>query len=132
MKGDKRWSSRQGAPRRIYQTARDVTFLYGAGVDGGGGYAEFRVIPTDGRKHDPNLAQQTKYFGYAVGHWEGDTLVLDSIAFNDQTWLARGGFLHSEQMRIVEKLTRKGNEILYEVTIEDPEELSDITSQIRH
>jgi hypothetical protein len=114
---------RQGAPRRIYQTARDVTFLYGAGVDGGGGYAEFRVIPTDGRKHDPNQAQQTKYFGYTVGRWEGDTLVLDSIAFNDQTWLARGGFLHSDQMRIVEKFTRKGNEILYEVTVEDPEVL---------
>ncbi len=58
--------------------------------------------------------------GYTVGRWEGDTLVLDSVSFNDYTWLARGGFFHSDQMRVVEKFTRKGNEILYEVTVEDP------------
>jgi hypothetical protein len=61
--------------------------------------------------------------GYTVGKWEGDTLVLDSIAFNDFTWLARGGFFHTESMRVVEKFTRQGNEILYEVTVEDPEVL---------
>jgi hypothetical protein len=58
--------------------------------------------------------------GYTVGRWEGDTLVLDSIAFNDFTWLARGGFFHSDEMRVVERFTRQGNEILYEVTVEDP------------
>jgi len=46
--------------------------------------------------------------------------VLDSVSFNDYTWLARGGFFHSDQMRVVEKLTRKGDEILYEATVEDP------------
>jgi hypothetical protein len=114
---------RQGPPRRIYQTANDVTFVYGEYADGGGGYGEYRIIPTDGRKHDANEALQTKYMGYTVGHWEGDTLVLDSISFNDQTWLARGGFFHSDQMHVVEKFTRKGNQILYEVTVEDPEVL---------
>jgi hypothetical protein len=114
---------RQGAPTRIFQTARDVTFMYRGGVDGGGGYPDFRVVPTDGRKHDERQALQTKYTGYTVGRWEGDTLVLDSISFNDFTWLARGGFFHSDKMHIVEKLTRKGNEILYEATIDDPEVL---------
>jgi hypothetical protein len=113
---------RQGAPRRIYQSANDVTFLYGQYADGGGGYGEYRVIPTDGRKHDPAFLE-TRYMGYTMGHWEGDTLVLDSIAFNDQTWLARGGFFHSDQMRVVERLTRVGDEIRYEVTVEDPEVL---------
>jgi hypothetical protein len=113
---------RQGPPRRIYQSAKDVTFLYGQYADGGGGYGEYRVIPTDGRKHDPAFLE-TRYMGYTVGHWEGDTLVLDSIAFNDQTWLARGGFFHSDQMRVVERLTRVGDEIRYEVTVEDPEVL---------
>jgi hypothetical protein len=80
------------------------------------------VIPTDGRKHDPNDLT-TRYMGHTVGQWEGDTLVLDSVGFNDQTWLARGGFFHSDQMHVVEKLTRKGGEILYEVTVEDPEVL---------
>ena len=61
--------------------------------------------------------------GYTVGRWEGDTLVLDSIGFSDETWLGRGGFFHSDQMRVIEKFTRKGNEILYEVTVEDPEVL---------
>jgi hypothetical protein len=111
---------RHGAPRRIVQSATDVIFFYGQYADGGGGYGEYRIIPIDGRKHDPQQARETKYFGYTVGRWEGDTLVLDSISFNDYTWLARGGFFHSDQMRVVEKFTRKGNEVLYEVTVEDP------------
>jgi hypothetical protein len=114
---------RQGAPRRIVQSASDVLFLYGRGVDGGGGYGEYRVIPTDGRKHDPKKALETTYLGYTVGNWEGDTLVLDSISFYDTTWLARGGFIHSVNMHIVEKFTRQGNQIKYEVTVEDPEVL---------
>jgi hypothetical protein len=61
--------------------------------------------------------------GYTVGSWEGDTLVLDSISFVDTTWLGRGGLFHSANMHIVEKFTRKGDEILYEITIEDPDVL---------
>ena len=49
--------------------------------------------------------------------------MLDSISFTDATWLGRGGFFHSAEMRVVERLTRQGNEILYEVTVEDPEVL---------
>jgi hypothetical protein len=111
---------RQGPPVRIYHSSSDITFLYGQYADGGGGQAEFRVMPTDGRKHDERRALETTYYGYTVGHWEGDTLVLEAISFNDYTWLARGGFFHSDQMRVTERLTRKGNEILYEVTVEDP------------
>jgi len=111
---------RNGPPRRIVQTPNDVIFFYGEYADGGGGYGEYRIMPTDGRQHDPKQTLQTKYMGYTVGKWEGDTLVLDSIAFNDFTWLARGGFFHTEQMRVIERLTRQGNEILYEVTVEDP------------
>jgi hypothetical protein len=116
---------RHGAPRRIVQSDKDVIFFYGAGVDGGGGYGEYRVIPTDGRKHDPKKAIETTYYGYTVGKWEGDTLVLDSISFVDTTWLARGGFFHSSAMHLVEKLTRQGNQINYEVTVEDPEVLAE-------
>jgi hypothetical protein len=61
--------------------------------------------------------------GYTVAHWEGDTLVLDSVSFNDYTWLARGGFFHSDKMRVVERFTRQGNEVVYEVAVEDPEVL---------
>jgi hypothetical protein len=114
---------RQGAPSRIFQTDKDITMIYRGGVDGGGGYAEFRMIPTDGRKHDPQRALQYTYMGYTVGDWQGDTLVLDSIGFSDETWLGRGGFFHSDQMHIIEKFTRKGNDVLYEVTVADPEVL---------
>jgi hypothetical protein len=114
---------RHGPPRRIVQSANDVIFFYTRYADGGGGYGEYRVIPTDGRKHDPQKAIEATYMGYTVGHWDGDTLVLDSISFVDSTWLARGGFFHSEQMHVVERLTRQGNQIRYEVTVDDPEVL---------
>ncbi len=116
---------REGPPRRIVQSANDIIFFYGEYVDGGGGYGEYRVIPTDDRKHDPKQAIESTYMGYTVGRWEGDTLVLDSISFVDTTWLARGGFFHSDQMHVIEKLTRKGNKILYEVTVDDPESLAE-------
>jgi hypothetical protein len=116
---------RNGPPRRIVQNDNDIIFFYGQYADGGGGYGEYRIMPTDGRKHDERETLQTKYMGYTVGRWEGDTLVLDSVAFNDFTWLARGGFFHSDQMRVVERLTRQGDEILYEVTVEDPAVLAE-------
>jgi hypothetical protein len=113
---------RQGPPRRIFQTDKDVTFLYSGG-DAGGGYPEFRVIATDGRQHGPNAKFELMYLGDTVGRWEGDTLVLDAIGFIDTTWLGRGGFFHSEKMHVVEKFTRQGNVLLYDVTVEDPEVL---------
>lgn len=114
---------RQGPPARIFHTENDVTMIYRGGVDGAGGYAEFRMIALDGQPHDPRRALQYTYMGYTVARWEGDTLILDSIGFSDETWIARGGYFHSDQMRVVEKFTRTGNEMLYEVTVEDPEVL---------
>jgi hypothetical protein len=113
---------RQGPPRRIYQSENDVTFLYFGG-DAGGGYGEYRIIPTDGRKHTKEAEFDITYMGNTVGRWEGDTLVLDSISFIDTTWLGRGGFFHSDRMRVLEKFTRQGDAILYDVTVEDPEVL---------
>jgi len=113
---------RQGPPRRIYQSDTDITFLYSGG-DAGGGYPEFRVIPTDGRPHSAEASFDMTYLGNTTGRWEGDTLVLDSIGFIDTTWLGRGGFFHSDQMHVVERFTRQGDTILYDVTVEDPEVL---------
>ena len=113
---------RQGPPRRIYQTDNDVTFLYFGG-DAGGGYGEYRIIPTDGRARAKEAEFDITYMGNTVGRWDGDTLVLDSIAFIDTTWIGRGGFIHSDRMHVVEKFTRRGDVILYDVTVEDPEML---------
>jgi len=113
---------RQGPPRRIYQSENDITFLYFGG-DAGGGYGEYRIIPTDGRKHPENAQFDATYMGVGVGRWEGDTLVIDSIGFIDTTWIGRGGFFHSTEMRVTEKFRREGDVIYYDVTIEDPEVL---------
>jgi hypothetical protein len=111
---------REGPPRRIYQTENDVTFIYQGG-DAGGGYGEYRIIPTDNRKRSDDAKFDITYMGNSVGRWEGDTLVIDSIGFIDTTWLARGGFFHSDRMHVVEKFTRQGDTLLYDVTVEDPD-----------
>jgi hypothetical protein len=115
---------REGPPRRIYQTEKDVTFLYSGG-DAGGGYGEFRVIPTDGRQHPKSAELDITYMGDTVGHWDGDTLVLDSVAFTDATWFGRGGFFHSDRMHVVERFKREGDALLYDVTVDDPEVLAE-------
>jgi hypothetical protein len=78
-------------------------------------------IPTDGRARGTRNQSLAMFYGNSIGTWDGDTLVIDSINFDDSTWLGRGGLIHSSSMHMIEKLTRVGNEIRYEVTIEDPE-----------
>ena len=107
---------RHGTPTRIVQTDKDVIFFYPINADYGG-------IPTDGRKRSTSAVavNLATFYGESVGTWQGDTLVIDSINFDDSTWLGRGGFIHSGSMHIIEKLTRVGNELRYDMTIEDPE-----------
>src|SRR5579871_918200 len=112
---------RQGLPTRIIQSATDIIFFYNEYSDYGGGNYEYRDIPTDGRPRQDTV--EGYYFGLPVGKWDGDTLVIDSTNFVDTTWFGRGGLLHSADLHIVEKLTRKGDEILYQMTIEDPDVL---------
>jgi hypothetical protein len=112
---------RQGTPNRIIQTPTDVIFFYGGSSDYGGGNFEYRDIPTDGRERPKTV--EDYYYGLPIGKWDGDTLVIDSTNFNDSTWFGRGGLLHSADLHIVEKLTRKGDEIVYQMTLEDPDDL---------
>ena len=113
---------RQGTPTRIIQTASDVIFFYNEYSDyGGGNYSEYRDIPVDRKPRAKTV--EAYYFGLPVGKWEGDTLVIDSTNFVDTTWFGRGGLFHSANMHMIEKLTRKGDEIVYQVTIEDPDVL---------
>jgi plastocyanin len=76
-----------------------------------------RFIPTDGRAHpvDPDPT----WMGDSVAHWEGDTLVVDTIGFNDKTEVS--GFMHTESLHVVERFRRVENGSLqYDVTVEDP------------
>jgi hypothetical protein len=109
---------REGTPARIIQSPTDVIFLYTTS-DYGGGNREFRDIPTDGRARQNTVVAY--YNGLSIGKWDGDTLVIESTNFVDTTWFGRGGLLHSPDMHMVEKLTRKGDQILYQVTIDDPD-----------
>jgi len=111
---------REGTPSRIIQSPTDIVMLYTTS-DYGGGNMEFRDVPTDGRKRPDTV--EAYYNGLSIGHWEGDTLVIESTNFVDTTWFGRGGLFHSADMRMTEKFTRKGDEILYQATIEDPDSL---------
>jgi hypothetical protein len=111
---------REGTPARIIQSPSDVIFFYTTS-DYGGGNIEFRDIPTAGQA--VSTTPEAYYMGLSTGKWEGDTLVIDSTKFVDTTWFGRGGFFHSANMHMIERLTRKGNEILYQMTIEDPDVL---------
>src|SRR5438105_1503286 len=112
---------RDGTRRRIFQSATDIIFLYTTS-DYGGGNMEFRDVATDGRARPTTV--EAYYLGLSSGKWEGDTLVIDSTNFVDTTWFGRGGLFHSANLHIIERLTRKGDEILYQVTIEDPDALA--------
>jgi len=98
---------RQGPPRRIMQTENDIVFLYGQFPDAGGGYPEFRVVPTDGRQHGADAQYAATYFGDTVGRWDGDTLVVTTAGFNDRTWLDFAGHPHSEALRVTERFRRR-------------------------
>lgn len=84
-----------------------------------GGPHSYRTIYMDGRQHPKDLAPS--FYGHSVGHWEGDTLVVDAVGFNEKFWMNRDGLPHTEQMHLVEKFTRIDAATLkYEVTVDDP------------
>jgi len=84
----------------------------------------YRIIYTDGRSHPKDL--DTSFMGHSVGHWEGDTLVVDVVGLNDETWLGGGqsgpqyALIHSDQEHVIERYTRNGDALTYEATVEDP------------
>jgi hypothetical protein len=83
----------------------------------------WRVVHTDGRAHNPE--PDPSFNGDEVGHWEGDTLVIDVVGLDERTWNNFTGWFHSDQEHVVERITRPSmNYLEYQVTIEDPKVLS--------
>jgi hypothetical protein len=79
----------------------------------------YRQIFTDGRglPKDPNPT----WMGYSVGHWDGDTFVIDSTGFNDQVWIDTDGHPHTDALHVIERLRRRDfGHIDFQVTIDDP------------
>ena len=115
---------RMGSPSLIVQQPSYILFVY----PGQGGLiatsTSYRMIPTDGRKHTNLEDLDGTWNGESLGHWEGDTLVVDSIGFNSTSWFDQlGGYFHSENMHVIERLHRDGNTLTWTATVEDPDVL---------
>ena len=103
-------------PFKIVQSPKQVVILYEA-------MRTFRDIPTDGRSHtsDP----ENTFMGESIGRWEGDTLVVDTIGFNDKTWIVGAGTIHSQDLHVVERYSPTADgRIAYEAVAEDPQMLT--------
>jgi hypothetical protein len=84
-----------------------------------GGPHTFRTIYMDGRSHPKDLVPS--YYGHSIGRWEGDTLVVDSVGFNESFWWDRRGLPTTEQLHFVERFTRiDARNMRYEFTVDDP------------
>ena len=66
----------------------------------------YRQVFMDGRKHPTGDGLQLSWRGHSIGRWEGNTLVVDTVGFNDLTWFDNVGHVHSDRMRVVERFTR--------------------------
>ena len=84
-----------------------------------GGPNTWRTVYTDGRKHPANL--EPSFYGHSIGWWEGDTLLVDSVGFNEKNWIDAMGLVHTDQYHQLERFTRlDSNTLKYEVTVDDP------------
>jgi|SRR5438128_4337786 hypothetical protein len=100
-------------PYRILQTPTHMFFLFEGNIH------SYRQIFLDGRKHpeDPDPT----WYGHSIGRFEGDTLVIETVGFNDRFWFDFAGHPHTQQLRTTERIRRPDSKTLaYEVTIDDP------------
>ena len=106
----------QPFPWQIVHAAKETLFLY-----------EYdhtvRHVFTDGRKHPEDITPT--YMGDSIGRWEGDTFVVDTVGFNEKTWLDRAGRSHSDQLQVIERFRRVNlNDLELDVTMQDPKALA--------
>jgi hypothetical protein len=107
-----------GAVAQIVQTPKTIVFLAET-------FHGYTIVPTDGRKHRDDIPPSNR--GDAVGHWEGDTFVVDKTNFTDASWISAEGRVsfHSDQMHVVERYRRVDAETLtVDATVEDPQVLT--------
>jgi hypothetical protein len=84
-----------------------------------GGPHTFRTVYMDGRSHPRDF--DPTYYGHSIGWWEGDTLVVDTVGYNEAFWPDRQGLPHTDRLHTVERLTRLDSRTMkYEITFEDP------------
>jgi hypothetical protein len=99
-------------PMRLMQSPGLVAMLIEGNV-----HTYRLILMNQQHPKDPNPT----WMGHSTGKWEGETLVVDTVGFNDRTWLDPGGHVHTDKMHIVERFTRtRQDRLLYEFTIDDP------------
>jgi hypothetical protein len=112
---------RVGPPLRILSLPNEVILFH---VSSNPAATFFRFIHVGKQRKKSDLTTDT-WLGIPEARWEGDTLVIDSIGFNDQSWLGWGGYFHTSDMHVVERLRRDGNTLHYSVLVEDPAVLTE-------
>ena len=108
---------RIGPPRKIVQLQNEMIFLY-EDISGD----PYRIIPTDGRPHRAN-ANPSQY-GDPVGRWESDVFVVDVRNFVEDTWFGEDGYFHSDAMRVIERIWKDGENLVWQAIVEDPKVLT--------
>jgi len=99
-------------PKKLIQTPEVLVMLFES-------YHSFRQIFTDGRPLPEN--RDPAWFGYSVGKWDGDALVVDTLGINDKTWLDDGGHPHSDALHVIERFRRPDyGHMEVQLTIDDP------------
>jgi Family of unknown function (DUF6152) len=90
----------------------------------GSGNNNYRIIYTDGRSHQGQVGgddENPLFYGRAVAKWEGDTFVVDTRGFNEDFWFTNGGLPHTDQLKLIEKISRPNLDTLkYDLTVDDP------------
>jgi hypothetical protein len=104
-------------PTQIVQTPTHLVILFEY-------MHTFRSIPLNGRPHPKNM--EPAFMGDSTGHWEGDTLVIDTVGLKDApwTWLDTSGHQHSDALHVLERFERTADNIRYEYTLDDPKVFS--------
>jgi len=108
---------RIGPPDKIMHNANEIVFLYD---DLNGSF--WRIVPTNVAEHR-NV--QPTYLGDAIGWWEDDTLVVETVNFTTRTWLTDDGSFHTANLRVIERLARDGDTLHYQAIAHDPEILAE-------
>ena len=87
----------------------------------GDGDRNWRVVYTDGRAQGQPADVVSSYYGSSVGRWDKDTLIVDSVGYNEKFWFMTGGLPHTEALHLTERFTRADLSTLkYDVTVDDP------------
>jgi hypothetical protein len=109
---------RLGPPAQIIQMPNQILFFYRVAFQRN----DFKIIPIGPRTHP--LDPDGTWTGDSIAKWDGDTLVVETEGFNDQSWIDSQGYLHGYNMKTTERFHRDGNSLIYSVTVEDPDYLA--------